>query len=230
MKLVLASLALAALLAAPALDGSSSAAPPSTPSSAATPAMPASASLSVATPAPTPPAPTPAHEYRAEWTRALTAARQRAFDRLAAYQAAGRFALNLERPGMWNVFADARGRLCAMADLIATSGHADLVADTALARNDVVLATVHDGPLYEWMLTSGLLQEEIAFVQGASDFIPRLQGLNAVVLVNPEVAETARFDRHLTHVRAVLKADDKAAVAAAVDRLGARLLTPPPSR
>jgi len=66
-----------------------------------------------------------------------------------------------------SVFRDAKGVRCPMAELIHDSGRDDLVDEVAKTANDVRLADVHTGPLYDWMLHSGLSLDEIAMVQGA---------------------------------------------------------------
>jgi hypothetical protein len=54
-----------------------------------------------------------------------------------------------------------------MAELIHMSGRDELVDEVAKTSNDVRLADIHTGPLYDWMLHSGLTLDEIAMVQGA---------------------------------------------------------------
>jgi hypothetical protein len=68
-----------------------------------------------------------------------------------------------------SVFVDDRGVRCPMAWLIHESGRDDLVEAVHREANGVRLAEVHDGPLHDWMLASGLTQEEIALVQGAAN-------------------------------------------------------------
>ncbi|HEX5059667.1 MAG TPA: hypothetical protein VFV99_09925 [Kofleriaceae bacterium] len=68
-----------------------------------------------------------------------------------------------------SVFKDARGVRCPMAELIARSGHEDLVDEIAAIDNKMRLADVKDGPVFDWMAESGLTIEEIAMVQGAMD-------------------------------------------------------------
>ena len=68
-----------------------------------------------------------------------------------------------------SVFKDAQGVRCPMAELIFRSGHGDLVDAVAAQDNKMRLADVKDGPVYDWMATSGLTIEEIAMVQGAMD-------------------------------------------------------------
>jgi hypothetical protein len=68
-----------------------------------------------------------------------------------------------------SVFVDDKGVRCPMAELIHKSGRDDLVEAVHREANGVRLADVHEGPLYNWMLASGLTQEEIALVQGAAN-------------------------------------------------------------
>lgn len=70
-----------------------------------------------------------------------------------------------------SVFRDGRGVRCPMAEVIYRSGHGDLVDAVAREDNAVRLADVHDGPLHDWMLGSGLTRDEIAMVQGAMEIV-----------------------------------------------------------
>ena len=63
-------------------------------------------------------------------------------------------------------FVGVNGVRCPMAELLHKSGRDDLVAAVARDNNTVRLADVHDGPLYDWMLSSGLTLDEINMVQG----------------------------------------------------------------
>jgi len=65
-----------------------------------------------------------------------------------------------------SVFRDTKGVRCPMAELIHRSGRDDLVDAVATTANDLRLADVHGGPLYDWMLQSGLTLKEIELVQG----------------------------------------------------------------
>jgi len=68
-----------------------------------------------------------------------------------------------------SVFVDAKGVRCPMAELIWRSGHQDLVEAVAQEHNEVRLAAVDEGPLLDWMQSSGLTRDEINLVQGAAD-------------------------------------------------------------
>lgn len=85
---------------------------------------------------------------------------------LHAYAQAGEFPVGPD--GMpRSVFRDDRGVRCPMAELIHKSGRDDLVDTVVRTNNALRLADVHDGPLHDWMLGSGLTETEIAMVQGA---------------------------------------------------------------
>jgi hypothetical protein len=66
---------------------------------------------------------------------------------------------------MLNVWRDDEYHLCAVANLIAKQGLDELVNTTAAGDNFVKIAEVTSGPLFDWVLTSGFTQEEIAMIQ-----------------------------------------------------------------
>jgi len=82
------------------------------------------------------------------------------------YSEAGKFPQDAQGHPL-SVFRDARGVRCPMAELIYRSGHQDLVDQVARTHNDLRLADVHGGPLYAWIVESGLTQQEVAMIQGA---------------------------------------------------------------
>lgn len=128
----------------------------------------ASPSLSLITPAESPepgPVAVTDAEKKEALKRELRAEREKQIERLKAYAAAGRFAMNDGAPGLAFVWRDDQGRLCAMAHLVNASGRADLVDRVARKQNDLQLASVKSGDLHDWMLRSGLTVEEIQLVQ-----------------------------------------------------------------
>lgn len=98
----------------------------------------------------------------------LAARRAQIIEWLADYAEAGVFPTDASGWPL-SVFRDAQGVRCPMAEVIYRSGHGDLVDAVARENNAVRLADVHDGPLYDWMLGSGLTGEEIAMVQGVME-------------------------------------------------------------
>jgi hypothetical protein len=91
--------------------------------------------------------------------------REQQLARLHAYATAGTFPQNYRGPGYVHMFRDDGGRLCAVANLVHADGRDDLVDEVVAHHNDLEIADVHDGPLYDWLLASGLTQEELARIQ-----------------------------------------------------------------
>lgn len=138
-------------------------------------------------------------------TRAeLAARRARAVEWLHDYRDKGVFPT--DEVGMpWSVFMDKHGVLCPMAQMIRNSGHDDLVTAVYLKANDLRLADIDQGPLYDWMLHSGLTIGEIAMVQGAMTFTERemLRAGGDPVLAHEQVLH--KLDR----AEAVLRANTR---------------------
>lgn len=85
--------------------------------------------------------------------------------RFRVYQKKRVFPNNTFTDGKLNVWLDQLGNLCAAATIIKLSGQDDLVMRTADQNNFIRLADVTSGPLMDWILTSGLTQDEIAAIQ-----------------------------------------------------------------
>jgi len=136
--------------------------------------------------------------------------------RFRAYQQGGVFPSNTFDTRRLNVWMDADGHLCAAATIINASGQTDLVQQVAEQTNFIRLADVKQGPLMDWILTSGLTQDEIAAIQ--EPFMP-------VVRQQPEIdpklraAETARLIKKYKAVDAMIVKSQKASLDRAVDRL-----------
>lgn len=95
----------------------------------------------------------------------LAANRAANLARFRAYQKAGVFPNNTYGDSARNVWLDEDGHLCAAATIIKASGKADLVARTAEQNNFIRLVDVTQGPLFDWILTSGLTKAEIVAIQ-----------------------------------------------------------------
>ncbi|MEO8700659.1 MAG: hypothetical protein ABI867_11475, partial [Kofleriaceae bacterium] len=95
----------------------------------------------------------------------LLANRRANLERFRTYQARGEFPSNTYTDGLENVWIDADGHLCAAATIIKASGSGALVAQVGRDNNFIRLADVRDGALMDWMLTSGLTQEELVAIQ-----------------------------------------------------------------
>ncbi|HTR54574.1 MAG TPA: hypothetical protein VMJ10_27975 [Kofleriaceae bacterium] len=118
-----------------------------------------------------------------------------------------------------SVFQDARGVRCPMAELMHRSGRDDLVAMVVHANNALRLAEVHDGPLYDWMTSSGLTHDEIAMVQGAMSF----DTIKTIEQLDQHVAARGEVHGHLETAQVALRvATAQALPVAARERAAAR--------
>ena len=101
----------------------------------------------------------------------LAQRRAAAIQRLHDYGVAGEFPTDAARMPL-AVFRDDHGRRCPMSELIFASGHAALVDRVVRENNQLRLADVDEGPVLEWILGSGLTQEETIAIQGLMEITP----------------------------------------------------------
>lgn len=139
----------------------------------------------------------------------LAETRARHLAELRAYWQAGEFPKNELSPHIANVFRDDAGRLCAVANMIQKDGGHDALIDETARRNNMIrLADVESGPLYEWILTSGFTQEEIAMIQ--VPYMPPRQ--------LSEVEERERLRERLSSVEDRLRDDTEQSLEIAAQR------------
>jgi hypothetical protein len=91
--------------------------------------------------------------------------RDQSIRQFQAYRDNKVYPINTFAPEIQHVWRDATGRLCAAATLIAADWGRDAAGRVADQDNFIKLADVHDGPLMDWMVTSGLTQHEIVAIQ-----------------------------------------------------------------
>ncbi|MCE9575685.1 MAG: hypothetical protein K8W52_21215 [Deltaproteobacteria bacterium] len=165
---------------------------------------------------------------------ALAARRNDALARLDAYAARAQFPVDDDGLPV-GIFRDRSGVRCPMAEVIQLSGRADLVDTVARTDNHLKLATVHDGPLMDWMRGSGLTHEEIVMVQGAMNWsTANMEGPNGIP--HEMIAAMARQQvkgRVMADI-AVLRAQTAGSVVAAAARLSPAerlaILAAPPAK
>ena len=98
--------------------------------------------------------------------RAKLAERREAnVQRFLAYREARSYPINSYVPGLQHVWLDEYGQLCAAATVISADWGFDVTAAVSYEDNFIKLADVADGPLLEWMLTSGLTKHELVAIQ-----------------------------------------------------------------
>jgi hypothetical protein len=156
------------------------------------------------------------------WREALAAAREREIVRIRAYRARGVFPHNHRIFGRTPEFIDARGVPCAVGFLMQQSGYGDLAADISHNDNNVYIETIKDGPAFEWMLHSGLTQEECAYIQPSYNWRPRPVPVRPPP-PPPQDYERERLIAHFTNVEQQLVAETKVSLDRALERLGSRI-------
>jgi hypothetical protein len=103
---------------------------------------------------------------RSAWRETLALRRGVNLRRLRQYQLRGRFPQNEHvADRAIPVFVDNYDTACAVGHLMRASGWSDAVAAIQESNNLVYVTDVKDGPLVEWVLISGLTQEEAALIQ-----------------------------------------------------------------
>jgi hypothetical protein len=147
---------------------------------------------------------------------ALAAARARSIAAFEAYAARGIYPSNTFSEDLANVWRDRDGHLCAAATIIDASGAHALVQRVAEQTNFIKLGEVKQGPLMDWILTSGLTQDEIALIQ--RPFMPVAKPARPVE-TDKRVAETARLKKLYAQIDKTLAANGRKSLDLATDRL-----------
>ena len=116
-----------------------------------------------------------------------------------------------------NVWRDADGHLCAAATII-SSTLPQLAAKVAEDNNFIRLADVREGPLMDWILTSGFTQDEVVAIQ--EPFVPVSKAdQKTVVDARKRAEETSRLAAYYADVDSALLRDADQSLDAATDRL-----------
>jgi hypothetical protein len=152
---------------------------------------------------------------------ALARMRAANLDAFRAYEKKGVFPSNTYTDGELNVWRDADGHLCAAATMIDGSQHA-LVMRTAEQTNFIQLKDVSQGPLMDWILTSGLTKDEVVLIQRPFRPVARPQiapEQPTVVDAHKRAVETARLRTKYAAIEKQIVANDKKSLDLATDRL-----------
>jgi hypothetical protein len=143
---------------------------------------------------------------RATVRAALVQARAANLASFRTYQKQGVFPSNSYKPGKLNVWLDEDGHFCAAATIIKMSGQDELVNKVAEQNNFIRLADVKQGPLMDWIMTSGFTQAEIAMIQ--EPFMPVVRE-PAVAPAQPIVVDNKLRKAEDARLRATYKKVDK---------------------
>ncbi|HEY5934568.1 MAG TPA: hypothetical protein VIU61_08035 [Kofleriaceae bacterium] len=161
---------------------------------------------------------------RAKVRAKLASNRAANLTRFRLYQAKGVFPSNVYSNKKLNVWLDEDGNYCAAATIIQMSGNDDLAAMTAEDNNFVKLGAVKQGPLMDWILTSGLTQAEIAAIQepfmgvGGGRIQPNWES-PPPVLITKRKAEDQRLIKKYSQVEAQIVKNRDKSLDLATDRL-----------
>jgi len=159
---------------------------------------------------------------RASVRAALMQVRASNLNAFRAYQQAGVFPSNTFKGRKLNVWRDEDGHFCAAATIIKLSGDDALVDRVAEQSNFIRLADVRQGPLMDWILSSGFTQEEIAMIQEPFMPVARPQPIEPskpIIDARLRKAEDARLRAKYTQVDKDLVKFQARSLDLAVDRL-----------
>jgi hypothetical protein len=140
-----------------------------------------------------------------------------------AYAIAGIYPSNIYSDGELNVWRDDDGHFCAAATMIRASGAIALTERVADQNNNIKLGEVTQGPLMDWILTSGLTQDEVALIQRpfnpvASKPDPQIIA-QARIDARKRAAETARLKKLYARIERQLARQQVRSLDAATDLL-----------
>lgn len=154
----------------------------------------------------------------------LAARRLEQMKRLEAYAAAGNFPENLTQPEPLHQLKDANGTYCAVANLVVQDGLGDVIDAKSRTENDLLFGDVKDGALYQWILDSGLTQEEVAEIQAPAPYEGGGRLMYPVPVpqpVDPQAKADAveKLRAHFREVEAKILANTDASLEVATARL-----------
>jgi hypothetical protein len=171
-------------------------------------------------------APTLSPAMRARVKGVLAARRAKNIAAFRAYARGGSYPHNVVTSGPLNVWIDEEGRMCAAATMIFKSGARSLVRQIGRFDNYIRLGDVTDGPVLDWILTSGLTQAEVATIQepfmGVREPMPQPQPIMVQPAPSPRQLEDQRLAARYRDVLGLLASWQADSLDAAVDRLAAR--------
>jgi hypothetical protein len=105
-------------------------------------------------------------EHQRAYVKSILAARRaKNVKAFRDYARRGTYPRNYINNGSLNIWIDGDGHMCAAATMMWKSGAKSLVRQTQEDNNFIRLADVTDGPLLDWILTSGLTHAEVIEIQ-----------------------------------------------------------------
>ena len=143
--------------------------------------------------------------------------------RFHAYRVAGVYPSNVFTNSLANIWRDQQGHFCAAATIIRASGAVELVDRIAEDNNFFRIANVEQGPVMDWILTSGLTKEELVMIQKPFRPVTARPELDpdSIVKIDPKLraAETRRLAKLYRNIESKLVASQRKNLELAVDRV-----------
>ena len=153
----------------------------------------------------------------------LLANRRANHARFHAYRIAGVYPSNVFTNSLANIWQDQQGHYCAAATIIRASGQVALVEQIAEDNNFFRIVDVTQGPVMDWILTSGLTQAELVMIQKPFMPVTKRPELDptTTIAIDPKLraAETRRLARLYRVIEQKLIKNQRANLELAVDRL-----------
>jgi hypothetical protein len=166
---------------------------------------------------------------RARLKRVLAQRRAKNIAAFRSYALRGVYPHNVVRDGALNVWIDEEGHLCAAATMIFRSGAKALVRQIGREDNYIHLADVTEGPVLDWILTSGLTQAEVATIQEPFMRVPQPEPAPQPIVAepspvrpSPRALEDQRLAARYREVLGLLASWRNDSLDAAIDRLADR--------
>ena len=160
---------------------------------------------------------------RAQVRAKLLANRRANLARFHAYLIAGVYPSNVFTGELGNIWRDQQGNYCAAATIIRASGAVELVERIAEDNNFFRIADVEQGPVMDWIFTSGLTQQELVMIQKPFRPVtsrPELEPTTTLE-IDPKLraAETRRLAKLYREIERKLASQQRKNLELAVDRL-----------
>ena len=160
---------------------------------------------------------------RAKVRAALLAERRANIARFHAYRVAGVYPSNVFTGELANIWRDQQGHYCAAATIIRASGQVELVERIAEENNFFRIVDVTQGPVMDWILTSGLTQAELVMIQKPFMPVSKQPELDPpqVVKIDPKLraAETRRLAKLYRTIEQKLATGQRKNLELALDQL-----------
>lgn len=160
---------------------------------------------------------------RAQVRAALVKARAQNLVAFRAYYTGGSYPSNVYSKNTINVWRDEAGKFCAAATIMVKSGNEALAIQIGDDNNFIKLGDVKQGPVMDWIISSGFTQAELALIQKPFSPVTKRPTLDpdASVLVDLAMrkAENARLLALYKQIDEQLVSKQRANLERTVDRL-----------